>query len=100
MDVAALIGSHQGFAPHARAEMRNDDRHGGKARGNRGQRERIAQTKVEGRWQPKLLSYAHRQHAAVREHHRLVLSRRGKDLSHSLVVQFVGVHRGKEANAA
>ncbi len=99
MDIAALVGSHQRFAPHARSKMRNDDRNGRKASSHGGQRERVTQTKVEGRRKPKLLSHAYRQDATVHEHRGLVLGCRGKNLSHPLVVQFIGVHGRKEANA-
>ena len=99
MDIAALVGRHQRFAPHARSEMGNDDGNGWKASGHGGQRERVAKTKVEGGGKPKLLSYAYRQDAAVHEHRSLVLRCRGKDLSHPLVVQLIRVHGRKEANA-
>ena len=100
MDIAALVGSHQRFAPHPRSEVRNDDRHGWKASSNRGQGERVTKTEVEGGRKSKLLSYAYRQDATVHEHRGLVLGRRGKDLSHPLIVQFISVHGRKEANGS
>ena len=80
--------------------MRNDDGNGRKARRDRGKRKRIAQPKVEGRWEPEFLSHADGQYPAVHEHDGLVLERRRKDLAHPFIVQSVAVHCGKQTDTA
>jgi hypothetical protein len=96
MNVCALINRHQCLTPHSRPEVRHDDGNGGKARGDGGNRERIAQPKIEGRWQAELLANSNGQHATMREYRRLVFRCRRKDLSDPLIVQSIGVHRGKQ----
>lgn len=100
MDVRALFRGHERLAEHPGAEVRHDHRHSRKARGGRGERERIAEAEIERRRESQLLSDADGQHAAVREDHGAVIRRGREDVPHAFVVQPVSVHRRKEADAA
>ena len=84
MDVGALIRGHERFAQEAGAEVRNDHRHLGEARGDVRERQRIAEPQVERGSEAELLPHADGEHAAMDEHRgaarRRSLERRGDAL--------------------
>ena len=100
MNVGALIRGHERFAQEAGAEVRNDHRHLGEARGDVRERQRIAEPQVERGGEPELLAHADGEHAAVDEHRRAARRRgleRGAD---PLVGELVVVHRREQADGA
>ncbi len=100
MNVGALVRGHERFAQETGAEVRNDHRHLGEARGNVGERQRIAEPQIERRGEPEPLAYADREHAAVDEHRRAACRgglERGAD---PLVGDLVVVHRREQADGS